>query len=171
MALGTGTKCLGRSQLSPNGDIVNDSHAEIIARRALMRFYFILRFCFWFLYFCFDQYAPLFTRFFYAQIQHLSQNNCDSEHHRMKRSRSDDVKNFLFELDEEAGAGGKYVMRKDWKLHLYISQLPCGDASSSTPRNIQPRTEDAPPCLIEKGMDTLPKTRMENNDFSSCLTV
>ncbi|XP_022156099.1 tRNA-specific adenosine deaminase 1 isoform X2 [Momordica charantia] len=129
VALGTGTKCLGRSQLSPNGDIVNDSHAEIIARRALMRF-------------------------FYAQIQHLSQNNCDSEHHRMKRSRSDDVKNILFELDEEAGAGGKYVMRKGWKLHLYISQLPCGDASSSTPRNVQPRTEDAPPCLIEKGDDS-----------------
>ncbi|KAG6575167.1 tRNA-specific adenosine deaminase TAD1, partial [Cucurbita argyrosperma subsp. sororia] len=129
VALGTGTKCLGRSQLSSNGDVVNDSHAEIIARRALMRF-------------------------FYTQIQHLSQNNCESVHHKTKKMRCDNVINFLFQLDEEAGAERKYVMRKGWKLHLYISQLPCGDASSSNPRDVQPRTEDTPPCLIDEGDDS-----------------
>ncbi|XP_038888963.1 tRNA-specific adenosine deaminase TAD1 isoform X2 [Benincasa hispida] len=128
VALGTGTKCLGRSQLSSNGDIVNDSHAETIARRSLMRL-------------------------FYTQILHLSHNR-DSEHHKTKKMRCNNVNNLLFQLDEEAGAERKYVMRKGWKLHLYISQLPCGDASSSTTSDFEPRTDNAPPCLFDKGDDS-----------------
>ncbi|XP_050384878.1 tRNA-specific adenosine deaminase TAD1 isoform X2 [Argentina anserina] len=108
VALGTGTKCLGSSLLSPRGDVVNDSHAEVIARRALIRL-------------------------FYAQIECLSRvDSKERDDNVSKRLRSDDVERFMFELEQESGdGGGKYRMKKGWKLHMYISQLPCGIASSS----------------------------------------
>ncbi|XP_028096820.1 tRNA-specific adenosine deaminase TAD1 isoform X3 [Camellia sinensis] len=105
VALGTGTKCIGRSLLSPRGDIVNDSHAEIIARRALLRY-------------------------FYAEIHCLTNINSKLQHTNGSIPlQGDGVTNSLFYLDTDGLGQGKYKMRAGWKLHLYISQLPCGDAS------------------------------------------
>ncbi|XP_019465120.1 PREDICTED: tRNA-specific adenosine deaminase 1-like isoform X2 [Lupinus angustifolius] len=104
VALGTGTKCIGRSLLRPCGDVVHDSHAEVVARRALIRF-------------------------LYTQIQHL--NETCSKHIPTNGSKrfkvnDDDVP---FQLDSECLDKRKYTMKRGWKLHMYISQLPCGDAS------------------------------------------
>ncbi|KAH1256127.1 tRNA-specific adenosine deaminase TAD1 [Glycine max] len=92
VAMGTGTKCLGRSLLRTCGDVVHDSHAEVIARRALIS-------------------------------KHAPSNGG-------KRFKLDDG-NSPFELDPGCLNKGKYSLKKDWKLHMYISQLPCGDASLS----------------------------------------
>ena len=37
LSLGTGSKCLGESKMSRSGVVIQDSHAEVIARRAFIR--------------------------------------------------------------------------------------------------------------------------------------
>ncbi|CAK9180073.1 unnamed protein product [Ilex paraguariensis] len=114
VAMGTGTKCLGRTRRSPRGDVVNDSHAEIIARRALLRY-------------------------FYTEILCLTNVCCNQKHDNgILQLQGDDATNSLFRLDSDGSGQGKYKMRAGWQLHLYISQLPCGDAPvSSHPFSLQ----------------------------------
>lgn len=38
VSLGTGSKCIGKTKMCPQGTIVNDSHAEVMCRRAFLRY-------------------------------------------------------------------------------------------------------------------------------------
>ncbi|PKA58027.1 tRNA-specific adenosine deaminase 1 [Apostasia shenzhenica] len=104
VALGTGTKCIGKSLLSPNGDVVNDSHAEIVARRALLRF-------------------------FYSEIARLGSIYCDGRGGEKKMSNASQM---FFRLATQDSDKLKYEFSPGWRLHLYITQLPCGALDSSS---------------------------------------
>ncbi|KAM7508673.1 hypothetical protein LguiA_019126 [Lonicera macranthoides] len=116
VALGTGTKCIGRSLRSPRGDVVNDSHAEIVARRALLRF--LLE----------AFYGLVSQRYFYAEIQRLTNVNSKNNSNGSIQL-TNDATNCIFHMDTDGFGQRKHKMRTGWQLHLYISQLPCGDAS------------------------------------------
>ncbi|XP_074585274.1 tRNA-specific adenosine deaminase TAD1 [Curcuma longa] len=97
VALGTGTKCIGRSILCPRGDVVNDSHAEVIARRSLVRY-------------------------FYAEIERLDRIQREGR----DRLGLDDASSSCFDLDDSCVGQTKYKMKPGWGLHMYITQYPCG---------------------------------------------
>ncbi|XP_073118976.1 tRNA-specific adenosine deaminase TAD1-like isoform X2 [Henckelia pumila] len=105
VALGTGTKCVGHKRRSLNGDVVNDSHAEVIARRSLLRF-------------------------FYSEIDRLTKIDSKYEHNnRSTELQNEDITKSVFHLNSGVLGRAKFKFKPCWKLHLYVSQLPCGDAS------------------------------------------
>ena len=79
VSLCTGCKCLGQHEIVPDGSRVNDSHAEILARRCFLKY--------------------LYNQLLIAQ----SSENNDS----------------IF---------CQKSLKKGIKFHLFISELPCGDA-------------------------------------------
>ncbi|XP_044968996.1 double-stranded RNA-specific editase 1-like [Hordeum vulgare subsp. vulgare] len=79
LSLATGTKCLGAARLRPRGDLVHDAHAEVIARRTLLRL-------------------------IYAEIG------------------MDNPPSWLV----ASGTDGRWRLKDEHQLHLYITQIPCG---------------------------------------------
>lgn len=87
ISVATGTKCSPATRLSPRGESVHDCHAEVLARRAALR---------WLL----------------------------SEALRLRDTHSS---HWLV-----ATPDGRCTLRQDARLSLYVSALPCGDASTRT---------------------------------------
>ncbi|PVU97641.1 hypothetical protein BB560_005731, partial [Smittium megazygosporum] len=110
VALGTGTKCLGGSALSKFGDLVNDSHAEIVARRA-------------------------FNLYLLEQLSFsLKNTNSPDSIFLIPTSNTVDSSNFLPNHTDPRlllDKAPKIKLKDEFKFHFYASQCPCGDASTN----------------------------------------
>ncbi|KAG8948819.1 hypothetical protein FRC04_009283 [Tulasnella sp. 424] len=87
ISLGAGTKCLPQAKLPPNGDILHDSHAEVVARRGAIRW-------------------------IYEEVLRWKQG----------KESSDWI--------ERDGEDGVFGLKPGVQVYMYVSTLPCGDAST-----------------------------------------
>ncbi|KAH8118517.1 hypothetical protein DFH11DRAFT_1686674 [Phellopilus nigrolimitatus] len=87
ISLATGSKCLPTSRYPVHGDALHDSHAEMLARRGVVRW-------------------------LYEEVQRALHTAAGSEW-----------------IERRPGAAGKWTLRDSCRLHMYISTVPCGDAS------------------------------------------
>ncbi|GAA5968999.1 hypothetical protein JCM11641_000805 [Rhodosporidiobolus odoratus] len=89
VSLGTGLKALPHVRLPVHGDVLHDSHAEVIARRGL-------------------------KLWLYGQLARTAQGDHDS----------------LLERSTEENGTTEWRLKEGWKIGMYVSTLPCGDAST-----------------------------------------
>ncbi len=99
VSIGTGTKCLGPSKLCCKGQVLNDSHGEVLARRA-------------------------FIRAVHWQLDSLVRASSDGT---TESSKSNGLFEWAGASDDEVSR--QFRLRNNVSLHLYVSQTPCGDAS------------------------------------------
>jgi hypothetical protein len=100
VAVATGSKCVGASARSARGDIVNDCHAEVLARRALLR---------WMV----------------AEMEKAKEGGggggggASRFFERVSTSRTS---------SSSSSSLPRFRKKTPWRLHLVTSQVPCGDA-------------------------------------------
>ncbi|XP_021943531.1 tRNA-specific adenosine deaminase 1 [Folsomia candida] len=94
----TGTKCLGQLELSPNGDLISDSHAEVLSRRS-------------------------FLLYLFDQLQLCASKSQNSIFHQISTICSTSTPSALLTSFPQ------YKLRNGIEFHLFVSQVPCGDAS------------------------------------------
>lgn len=130
---GTGTKCLGASRRLPGGAALNDCHAEVLCRRALLRW----------LYAEVSEVAARYARAAQAAAGSTS-GSCTAaaDPAALATAASTRVLRLVPPADQgsspasgSASSGGslyggwRLQLQSGVQLHMYVSQPPCGDAS------------------------------------------
>ena len=108
VALGTGTKCLPASSRCPRGEALSDSHAEVIARRA-------------------------FVRFLYDELERAMEDDGDALRDagvaRDETNENAASPKPIVEWVAGESTTAPFRLRDGVRVHLYATQSPCGDAS------------------------------------------
>ena len=106
VALGTGTKCLPASSRCPRGEALSDSHAEVIARRA-------------------------FVRFLYDELERAASDDGDGETKRDATDANASTRSvpIVEWIATTTTTTTPFRLRGGVRVHLYATQSPCGDAS------------------------------------------
>lgn len=111
VALGTGTKCLPASSRCPRGEALSDSHAEVIARRAFVRFLY-------------DEFERAMEVDEGDAVEDAAARDETNTNEKSQRS--------IVEYLRGASSTTPFRLRGGVRVHLYASQSPCGDASIFT---------------------------------------
>ncbi|XP_058063417.1 uncharacterized protein LOC131213399 [Anopheles bellator] len=149
ISLATGTKCVSGEHMSVTGSVINDSHAEIIARRGLMDF-------------------------FYTQLDLLCRHSVTGEESSPKApitgtgsslpgTSSNVQEKSIFNKPSIESA--LYTLKDGIYFHLYINTAPCGDARVFSPHENDSMDVDKHPnrkargqlrTKVESGEGTIP---------------
>jgi len=100
----TGTKCLGKGELSSAGDKLSDSHAEVLTRRAFL--------------------AYLYHQINISAKDPMRGSIFTNKHNTQTYTATTTTTN----EDSAASSAMTLVLSPGISFHLFISQLPCGDA-------------------------------------------
>ena len=109
VALGTGTKCLPAASRCSRGEALSDSHAEVLARRAL-------------------------KHFLYDEMERVLEGNreevegTDAPPEPIVTLSSDDASHNN-DKNQKTTNHAAFALRPGVNLHMYVTQSPCGDAS------------------------------------------
>ncbi|XP_021697921.1 double-stranded RNA-specific editase Adar isoform X4 [Aedes aegypti] len=147
ISLATGTKCVSGEHMSVTGSVINDSHAEIIARRGLLDF-------------------------FYTQLdlhcrRAAGKTNSSSTPQMMNGNGLDDSEQPPESSIFVAPTDGTslYKLKDGIHFHLYINTAPCGDARVFSPHENDNMDVDKHPnrkargqlrTKVESGEGTIP---------------
>ncbi|CAM9523521.1 unnamed protein product [Chrysoparadoxa australica] len=159
LAVGTGTRCLARGKMNTDGTALNDSHAEVICRRSLVR---VMA----------HQVQEVYITGKDTSLLEIVSQPPAAEGQSSLPGVAGNAVGAVGKGEGALGHQGHEVapsrprlrLKPRYKLHMYISQAPCGDAS------IYPRTSEPPTRKLHR-TNGLPSKPVEKHRHTGAHAV
>lgn len=154
IALATGTKCVSGEHMSVTGSVINDSHAEIIARRGLLDFFYTQL----------DQHCKQAAAAAAATNNGNNNNTVAQQNGKNGEPEAAEPEPSIFVRPTD-GSSKLYRLKDGIYFHLYINTAPCGDARVFSPHENDNMDVDKHPnrkargqlrTKVESGEGTIP---------------